>query len=529
MTNVAPPNSFDATHQASVVECNLANFTSAYNLEDFSKAVEVAHEKLDAHLRCQEIRGVKLERPGILLELARKFMTAKTNAGLDTDSFGEILDLYLRTGIRTNSRGYMGRQFSSVVPVSAVFDLVTAMAPQPASYYEAGQLANVADKLMAEEFGRLIGWPDGSFDMVTTSGASLANLTAVLVARNQHLKGSWSEGVDASSNRRPGIAIGEDAHFSVSRLAGMLGIGQNQLIKLPLNNKRQICTKSAAATLDAAEKKGIDVFCLVATAGTTSVGAIDPLSALADLCRKRGLWLHVDAAHGGAFLVSDQLRSRLGGIEMADSFCLDAHKMLFMPALCTLLFYRDKSVAATAFPQVASYVSDPFEEEISKFQSGMKNFECTKRPSILNLWITWSLYGRSFIEEKIDYIVSMTKKSYEYIDSLPDFDAVHYPESNIFCFMYRPVGLREEQLGRLQLLLRDSIRAGGRYFLSAVTLDDRPVLRMVIMNHEITLSDIRDLTVEIRRHAKDILARMNAPFRGSNRDEDRITERKVAS
>src|SRR6202000_2697118 len=107
-------------------------------------------------------------------------------------------------------------------------------------------------------------------------------------------------------------------------------------------------------------------------------------------------WFHVDAAHNGAFLVSDRLRERLKGLELADSFCLDAHKTLFVPGLCTLLFYRDPTAARVAFPERPSYLFDPLEDEMSLFQSGVKNFECTKRPSILNLWLMWALYGRQF-------------------------------------------------------------------------------------------------------------------------------------
>jgi len=482
------------------------DFKKAFSLQTFAEAARIVSDKLHGFLEDDGIQGVSLEPPLALLSAARELMAEPEGAGFNAERFSDILDLYLRTTVKVHSRGYMARQFSSVVPVSAVFDMITAMAPQPASYYEAGQLANVVDRVMADEFGRLIGWKDGSFAMVSTSGASLATMTAVLAARNSLLDGSWEDGVSAEGRGRgrPAVAVGEDAHFSALRVAGILGIGQKQIVRLPLNARRQIDPEGARAALDAAAARGLDVFCVIGTAGSTSVGAIDPLVALAELAHARDAWFHVDAAHNGAFLVSDRLRARVEGLALADSFCLDAHKTLFVPGLCTLLFYRDASVADIAFPHKASYVFDPEDDEMSRFQSGTKNFECTKRPSILNLWLVWALFGRRMFEQKLDYLVDLTCAAHDLIADQPDFDVMHQPESNILCFVHKPPWVPADRLGHLQLELRDRIRAEGRYFLSKVELDGSTVLRMVLMNQRITQADIAELLKAIRRHADDI-------------------------
>ncbi|QIG95536.1 pyridoxal phosphate-dependent decarboxylase family protein [Bradyrhizobium sp. 6(2017)] len=482
-----------------------------FSVRDFTVAAHQAVERLADMLSNDKVEGVRLQRPSDLMAKARSLMTAADLGRFEPRRFADILELYLETGIKVNSRGYMGRQFSSVMPVTAIFEMVSAMAPQPASYYEAGQLANIVDRLIEEAFGRLIGWPQGSFEMVTTSGASLANLTAVLVARNRHFSGSWKGGLVGDGSRRPAIAIGEDAHFSVARIAGIIGIGQDQVIRLQLNERRQICPRRAVATLDAAAAQRLDIFCLIASAGTTAIGANDPLPELAALAKRHGAWLHVDAAHNGAFLVSDELRPRLAGLELADSFCLDAHKTLFVPALCTLLFYREKGLAETAFPQKDSYVFDPFEDEMAAVQSGVKNFECTKRPAILNLWLAWSLYGRRAFADKLEQLVTMTGAAHDYFADQPDFFVPYRPESNILCFMHQPPGVSGGRLSGLQLELRDRVRAGGRYLLSKVDLDGWTMLRIVLMNHRIGLADIAGMAAEIRRHTRDILQHNPTP------------------
>lgn len=490
---------------ASTSKAGSASLEEFFSVGDFAAAAHQAVKRLADMLSGDSLEGVRLQRPADLMARARNLMVPADRGRFDLHRFSEILDLYLETAIKVNSRGYMARQFSSVMPVAAVFDMVSAMVPQPASYYEAGQLPNIADRLLEETLGRLVGWPHGRFEMVTTSGASLANMTAVLVARNHCFPQSWNGGLAAAGSRRPAIAVGEDAHFSVTRVAGIIGIGQDQVVRLPLNYRRQICPAGAAAALDSAAFCGLDVFCVIASAGTTSIGANDPLPELAALAKRHGAWLHVDAAHNGAFLVSDRLRPRLSGLELADSFCMDAHKTLFVPALCTLLFYKQKGMAETAFPQKDSYVFDPFEDEMTAVQSGVKNFECTKRPAILNLWLAWSLYGRHAFADKLEHLVTMTGAAHDYLASQPDFLVPHRPESNILCFVHRPAGVDSRRLSRLQIQLRDRVRAAGQYLLSKVDLDGRTMLRMVLMNHQIGLHDIEGVVAEIRRHARDIL------------------------
>jgi L-2,4-diaminobutyrate decarboxylase len=478
---------------------------NAFSAATFNESASVAIEKISELLRRNTVEGVTLEHPELLLEEARGLM--RDGEGCDTFDpalFAKIIDLYLRTSIKVSSTGYMARQFSSVVPITAVFDMVTAMAPQPASFYEAGQLANVADKIIAEEFARLIGWETGTSDMVTTSGGSLANLTALLAARNDRLNASWKKGVAQPFRGTPTIAVGEDVHYSVSRVPGIIGIGQDNILRLPLNDRRQICVPSAVALIEAARAAGQDIFCIVASAGSTSTGAIDPLDELADFARANGIWLHVDAAHCGAFLLSDRLRPLLRGIERADSFCIDAHKTLFVPALCTLLFYRDRTKSLGAFTQEASYVFDNREDPMTRFESGAKNFECTKRPAILNLWLVWAMYGPGLIAKKLEYLVDLTRDTYNYLSFLPDFEVVHEPECNILCFEYRPEWVPSERVSALQLALRDNIRAAGKFFISKVELEGRNVLRIVLMNHEINIGHVADLVTEIRRSADEI-------------------------
>ena len=473
---------------------------------NFHQAAAQCTLRLWRYLDDSGVRGLDLVEPAVLMKAARELMTDERGrvADFDEGRLGQIIDLYLNTGIQVHSPGYMGRQFSGVVPLAGLVDLVSSVANQPSSFYEAGQLPNVAERLMAEELNRFIGWDPAEFAMVTTSGGSLANLTALLAARNRAFPGIWDRGV-AEEGGRPAVAISEEAHYSVSRAAGVLGIGEEQIVRLPVDRQGRIRPDGVAPVLDAAAKRGLKVFCLVASAGTTSMGAFDPLGELAALTRPRGIWLHVDGAHGASLLVSDRHRDRLRGLAEADSLTWDAHKMLFVPAPCTLLFYRDGDAARGAFRQRASYVFDEEPDVYSAFDSGDKNLECTKRPMIMPLWTLWSVYGPALFARKIDHLCAMTGQAHRMLRAEPDFTVLHEPEANILCFRYDPAGLDRAALHRLQLAIRNRVRADGRFFISKVDLDGVAALRVVLMNHRIGAEHLAMLITEIRTTGQRVL------------------------
>ncbi|TKA95283.1 diaminobutyrate decarboxylase [Cereibacter changlensis] len=481
------PDSWLDGEEADWPEFSAARYGAA--LSEISRAVR-------AYLATEHDRAIVAHTPEEMLAALGRVGRAGSPEAVLRDYVG----LHLATAPRLTARGYVGRQFSSVLPAAAALDALTAMAPQPASFFEVGPLPNAADKLIQREFQALLGWPEEAGRMVTTTGGSLANLTALLAARNSRVVGSWKTGL-AASGRRPAVALGADAHYSLDRAIGVLGLGTDQIVRLPLDARRRICPEGARRALDRARAEGLEVFCLVASAGSTSTGAIDPLADLAQLCAERGIWCHVDGAHAGAFLVSDRLRPRLAGIERVDSFCIDAHKTLFVPASCTLLFYRDRQAAGAAFAQKAAYVfSDPG-GEIDAFESGGVNFECTKRPAILNLWLVWAMYGRGLFERKLDHLVQMTALAAAMLRSQPDFTVHNDPDANILCFSHCPPGLPPAGCGAFQTDLHAALLRDGRFFLSKTVLDGEPVLRLVVMNHALTRADLAALIDGIRRIA----------------------------
>ncbi|MEV3920798.1 pyridoxal phosphate-dependent decarboxylase family protein [Actinomadura coerulea] len=473
----------------------------------FRRNSEAVAARLESHLADRSVRGLDLADPGVLAQAARALMTTEREsiAAFDEKRLAAIVDLYVRTGIQVHSPGYMGRQFSGTVPLAGVIDFVGSVVSQPSSYYEAGQLPITAERIMAEELNRFIGWDPGRFAMVTTSGGSLANLTALLAARNRAYPDIWACG-EHGGRGLPAIAVSEEVHYSVTRAAGVLGIGEKRIVRLPVDPDGRIAVHRVPAVLAAAERRGLEVFCLVASAGTTALGAFDPIDELAGIAAEGGIWLHVDGAHGASLLVSDVLRHKLRGIEKADSLTWDAHKLMFVPAPCTMLFYRDARDAPEAFGRgAASYVLDEEPDAHCALDSGDKNLECTKRPMIMPLWALWAVYGRALFAQKIEQLCQTAHEAHRILLDEPDFEVLHEPEANILCFRYRPEGIAAERVHRLQLRIRKQVRLAGRFFISKVDVQGTAALRVVFMNHQINAEHFRMLLAEIRSTGQRLL------------------------
>ncbi len=479
----------------------------AFSPQLFRKNVEIVISKLEAYLADSSIRGIELTNPYELLNQAQEIMNSPshTSDSGEQEKLEAIIDLYLKTGIAVHSPGYMGRQFSGVIPLAGIMDLVNSTINQPSSFYEAAQLPNVVEEIMAKELNQFIGWDPGTFAMVTTSGGSLGSLTALLAARNDKFPQLWSEGFSVLEGQgRPAIAVG-DGHYSISRAAGILGIGEEQIVRLPLNEKKQICLEKVRPTLEAAAQKGLNVFAMVASAGTTTMGAFDPIEQLADIAQEKNIWLHIDGCHGASLLVCDPLRHKLKGIDKVDSFVWDAHKTMFLPGVCTLLFYKNKEKSYGAFHQDASYVFEKQPDVYTLFDRAKQNFECTKRPLIMNLWVTWSIYGWKLFADKLEYLCQLTQDAYQILEQEKDFQTIHDPEMNILCFRYLPANLEETALPEFQVMIRNRLKEEGNFFISKVNVDGKPCLRVVFMNHKIEMSHFKLLLREIRKIGQEII------------------------
>jgi L-2,4-diaminobutyrate decarboxylase len=255
-------------------------------------------------------------------------------------------------------------------------------------------------------------------------------------------------------------------------------------------------------TLAELRRRGQPIVAVSACSCSTPIGAFDPLEEVADVCRRHEVWLHVDAAHGGAACLSPRHRGLVAGLDQADSVTWDAHKMLFVPALCALVFYRDAAHRFAAFQQDAPYLFDPAAPGMADYDSGLRTIECTKRAAVFGLWGMWAMFGPQLFADLVDVTFALGKTLYEKLSAAPDFVPLHEPQCNIVAFRYVPERLRgapPDVLGRFQMDLRRKIIESGRFYIVSTQIDGVGALRVTIINPLTTAGHLDELLETIRK------------------------------
>jgi L-2,4-diaminobutyrate decarboxylase len=398
--------------------------------------------------------------------------------------FAELVQTMLDRGLNLHDPRYIGHQVAASVPLAGLFDAVGSVTNQAMAIYDMGPWATAAEWAMIEHLGQQIGWKPGEFSGLATHGGSLANLTALLTARNVSLGDCWHSGV-ARPGPPPVLVVQTDAHYSVARSAGILGLGTNQVLRAGLDARRRMDPGKLDEMLGCLRAKNQPVVAVVACACSTPVGAFDPLEDVADVCRRHGVWLHVDAAHGGSACLSPRHRHLVAGLERADSVVWDAHKMLFVPALCAFVFYRKGQHKFEAFRQDAPYLFDPAAPGVAEFDSALRTVECTKRAATFGLWGVWSLLGPGLFRDMVDITFDMGRVFYEKLCAASDFTPLHEPQCNIVVFRHVPGPLRDappEVVGRFQFELRRRVIESGRFYIVSTNIDGVGAMRVTIIN-----------------------------------------------
>ena len=240
---------------------------------------------------------------------------------------------------------------------------------------------------------------------------------------------------------------------------------------------------------------------VVASAGTTATGAFDDLSAIGELCEARGIWLHVDGAHGASALLSPAHRHRVRGLHHARSVAWDAHKMMLMPLAAGMLLVRNEADLAQAFTQHAPYLFHGAAGERA-WDQGTRSFQCSRRADAIKVWVGLQRYGVAGLAALYDRLCERAQSLHAMIGARADFEAMHVPETNILCFRWIGDGtLDDDGLDARNLELRARYNRGGHGWITTTVLGERRVLRVTVMNPRTTPAHLAALLDELAREA----------------------------
>ena len=425
--------------------------------------------------------------------------------GLTEGRLAAFLDTYLDSATRLHHPCYLSHQVAVPHYAGALGALIDGFTNNPMAIYEMGPAAAAIEYFLINWMLEKVGWvpspiealkqdKQGQFGAgVLTHGGSLANLTAMLAARRKIAPEAWDEGIA----RDLVLLAPAGCHYSISRCAGILGLGRKALHHLDTDRKGAVIPDRLPVICARLREEGKRPMALVANACSTAVGIYDPLKEIGSFCREEALWFHVDGAHGASALVSERYRHLLQGVELADSLTWDAHKMLRVPGLCAALLVRDHRSIDGVFEQEASYLFH--EKEQPGFDFIHRTVECTKAGLGLKLFLVLAALGERGLAQYIERQIALTREAFDYVSGLPGFQCAVEPQFNILCF-------RVEGSDRLQLDIRDKLIAEGSFYLSTTDFNGQRYLRLSIMNPDTSLDTIKGLAARIDELHRDVKA-----------------------
>jgi L-2,4-diaminobutyrate decarboxylase len=388
---------------------------------------------------------------------------------------------------------YMGHQVCPPFPTAVIADLVISTLNQSTAVWEMSPIGTVIEQEVVRWLADRIGYPANALG-TAVSGGSAANLTALLAARARWNEkrgvgcGEWENGFSTTPHSppatpRPVILCSADAHYSIARAASIMGIASNDVVKVATDDQHRLDLNALEAAL-----RDRDVLAIVATSGSTATGAFDDLRAIAALRDKYDTWLHVDAAHGASVVLSEWLRPLVDGLDLADSLAWDPHKMLWMSLSLGVVLVRDGRWLRRAFEADAPYL---FNAERAGDNIGEMTIQCSKRADAIKLWLTLQMFGTEPFVSAMEHVTDLTHYLYDVVVASSDFEAMHVPDFNIFCFRHRSDDATNAAL-------RERLIRSGQAWITSTVLKGQRVLRVTMINPRTEREDVDRMLAALR-------------------------------
>jgi glutamate/tyrosine decarboxylase-like PLP-dependent enzyme len=391
-----------------------------------------------------------------------------------------------RPGLNPASGGHLGYIPGGGIYHSALADYLADVTNRYAGIFFAGPGAVRMENLLIDWMAELAGYPKAAGGNLT-SGGSVANLAGIVAARE-------ASGLKSRDVERSTIYLTGQAHHSVDKAIRIAGLKESVLRYVPTDQRHRMDAASLEQSIVEDRRQGLHPWLIIASAGTTDTGAVDPLDAIAGIAQAHGLWLHVDGAYGAFFALTDEGKGILKGMERSDSLVMDPHKGLFLPYGSGAVLVRERKTLHDAFWYQANYLQDArrSSEELSPADLSP---ELTKHFRGLRLWLPLKLLGLAPFRAALGEKLLLARYFYERIREIPGFEAGAYPDLSVVTFRYIP---KRGDPNAFNEKLVQAVQRDGRVFLSSTLLNGTFILRVAILCFR-THRETIDLTIQILR------------------------------
>lgn len=423
-------------------------------------------------------------------------------------AIAQAADLVLRHSVVVADPSCLGHLHCPPLIPALAAEMMISATNQSMDSWDQAPAATYLEQHVVEWLTRLFGL-GADADGIFTSGGTQSNFMALLLARN--LAGDregWhirKHGLPAEA-RRLRLICSEAAHFSVQQSAAILGLGEQAVVCIPTDDERRMDVAALAETVAALRLERLIPFAVVATAGTTDFGSIDPIPAIADICAAEDMWLHVDAAYGGALAISDRHAHLLTGIDRADSLTVDFHKLFYQPISCAAFLVRRKDDFAS-IQLHADYLNPEENAEEGVLDLVGKSIQTTRRFDGLKPFMTLQALGRRRLADMIDTTIDLAQHTARLIDADPDFDLAAHPAINAIVFRFtggKPDGAGVDAANRE---IRRLLLAEGKALLAGTKIGGHVYLKLTMLNPRTTAEHMRDILESVKAAGHRLLAK----------------------
>jgi aromatic-L-amino-acid/L-tryptophan decarboxylase len=388
---------------------------------------------------------------------------------------GEVIALLerevVRPGCNPASPGHLAYVPGGGLYHSALGDFLAAVGNKYAGIFFTGPGAVRMEHQLVRWTADLVGYPAAAGGTIA-SGGSLATLAAIVAARDAH-------GLKAADYAGAVVYLTTQAHHCIEKALRIAGLAEAPVRRVAMDDRYRMRPDALAAAIATDRAAGLRPWLVLAAAGTTDTGAVDPLDAIASIAERERCWFHVDAAYGGFFLLTDHGSGALRGIERSDSVILDPHKSLFLPYGSGIVIVRDARALAASHHYEGAYMQDA-ERQSGEISPAELSPELSKHFRALRMWLPLMLAGtrpfRAALEEKL----LLARYFHEEVRAL-GFEVGPPPELSIVTYRWAPPGMSPAAVDRLNQAIVDGVRRDGRVFLSSTLLDGRFTLRMAVV------------------------------------------------
>jgi glutamate/tyrosine decarboxylase-like PLP-dependent enzyme len=431
-------------------------------------------------------------------QLNQRFDFNLKSSGHGHEGMLEEVRNYLSYAVRTSNPSYLNQLFGGFGFPGFVGELITALTNTSMYTYEVAPVATLMEKALIEKMISYTGWAGG--EGIFTSGGSQSNLYAMLLARNAAFPEVKSEGISALPKLC--VFVSERSHFSLLKAANTIGIGQNGVIKVKVDERGRMRKTALEEALEFAKKKQMIPFMVCSTAGTTETGSFDAIDEIADFAESNKIWHHVDGSWGGSLILSEKYQPWFKGLERADSFTWNPHKLMSIPLTCSAFMAKEKGVMKREIQtNDADYIYHEYDH--SEYDTGPAGLSCGRRVDSLKLWLSWNFWGEEGYRKRVEKCMELAAYATKKIEEAENLELMFSTESLNVNFRYvTPETVNSDEFNKR---LRYKLIETGKAMVNFCSLEAGLSIRLVLLNPDLSRADIDRFLYRLTEEGLDLL------------------------